>query len=182
MIVGYYRRIDDGEGASPTALLRAERCLRMESDVPGVSHQRSRLLADLGTADVLVSPSIPHLAASATDLLGVVHRVHRVGATLRLVAEQIDTSIPAARNALVALAEYDRRQLDARRRTGRAEAQVLGVPMGRPRKLDESLLRTIRQDLADGRTYASVARALGVHPTTVMRLVRRAEGAAGESG
>jgi DNA invertase Pin-like site-specific DNA recombinase len=174
MIVGYFRRIDSADGVSPAGLLRAERCMRMESDDIGGSQQRSRLLADLGTGDVLVSPSIPHLAASATDLLAVVQRVHRVGATLRLVAEQIDTTIPAARNALVALAEYDRRQLAARRQTGRYEAQLLGAPMGRPRKLDDTMLRTIRQDLAEGRTYASIARTLGVHPTTVMRLLRRA--------
>lgn len=180
MIVGYYRRIASTDGMAPTALLRAERCMRMESDDMGSSHQRSQLLRDLGKGDMLVSPSIPHLAASATDLLMVIHRVHRVGATLRLVAEQIDTTIPAARNALVALAEYDRRQLDARRRTGRDEAQVLGGLVGRPRKLDDRMLRTIRQDLADGRTYASIARTLGVHPTTVMRLVRRAAGAVDE--
>lgn len=178
MIVGYFRRIDSADGVSPTALLRAERCMRMDSDDIGGSHQRSRLLVDLGAGDVLVSPSIPHLAASATDLLAVVHRVHRGGATLRLVAEQIDTSIPAARNALVALAEYDRRQLATRRQAGRYEAQLLGAPVGRPRKLDDSMLRTIRQDLAEGRTYASIARNLGVHPTTVMRLLRRAAEAA----
>jgi DNA invertase Pin-like site-specific DNA recombinase len=178
MIVGYFRRIEGAGTAAPTALLRAERCLRTESDDIGSSHQRSRLLADLAKGDVLVSPSIPHLAASATDLLMVVGRVHRVGATLRLVAEQIDTTIPAARNALVALAEYDRRQLAARRQAGRYEAKLLGVPMGRPRKLDDSMLRTIRQEVAEGRTFAAIARTLGVHPTTVMRLLRRAEAAA----
>lgn len=175
MIVGYFRRIDGDEAPSPTALLRAERCLRMDSDDVGETHGRGRLLADLGKGDVLVAPSIAHLAASATDLLAVVHRVHKVGATLRLVAEQIDTSFPAARNALVALAEYDRQQWNARRQAGVYEAELRGVAVGRPRKLDDNMLRTIRLDLAAGRTYAAIARSLGVHPTTIMRLVRRAE-------
>lgn len=180
MIVGYFRRIDRDESVGPSTLLRAERCMRVESDDVGASHQRSRLLADLGKGDMLVSPSIPHLASSATDLLAVVHRVHRVGATLRLVAEQIATTTPAARNALVALAEYDRRQLAARRATGRYEAQLLGVPVGRPRKLDDAMLRTIRLEVAEGRTYAAIARSLGVHPTTIMRLLRRGEADAAE--
>lgn len=175
MIIGYFRRIDDPQVASPAALLRAERCLRTESDEVGAAHQRGRLLADLGKGDVLVAPSIAHLATSATDLLAVVQRVHTVGATLRLVAEQIDTTIPAARNALVALAEYDRRQWSARRQAGLYEAELRGVAVGRPRKLDPSLLRTIRLELAEGRTYAAIARSLGVHPTTIMRMVRRTE-------
>lgn len=175
MIVGYYRRIEGEEGGAPAALLRAERCLRIETDPVGRDDARARLLADLGSGDVLVSPSIAHLAVSAGELLRVCARVHRQGATLRLAAEQIDTSIAAARNALLALAEFERRTLEARRRTGRADAELRGARPGRPAKLDAKMVRTIRDDLAAGRTYASIARGLGVHPTTVMRLLQRAE-------
>lgn len=175
MIVGYYRRIETEEGGAPSAILRAERCLRIETDEIGRNDARSRLLADLSGGDVLVSPSIAHMAVSVGDLLRVCAKVHRQGATLRLAAEQIDTSIAAARNALTALAEFERRALAARRRTGQADAQLRGARSGRPAKLDAALVRTIRDDLAAGRTYASIARTLGVHPTTVMRLLQRAE-------
>lgn len=175
VIVGYYRRIEAEEGGTPSAILRAERCLRIETDPVGRDDSRTVLLGDLGGGDVLVSPSIAHLAVSVGDLLRVCHRVHRAGATLRLAAEHIDTSIAAARNALVALAEFDRRLLAARRRTGCADAHLRGAQPGRPRKLDDTLVRTIRDDLAAGRTYASIARTLGVHPTTVMRMLQRAE-------
>lgn len=148
--------------------------MRMESEEVGRHDIRNQMVAGLSNGDILVSPSIAHLAVSVVDLLAVVQRIHRVGATLRLAAEQIDTSIPAARNALVALAEYDRRLLDARRQTGRYEGGLRGAAPGRPRKLDDVLVRTIRDELAQGRTHASVARNLGVHPTTVMRLLRRA--------
>lgn len=181
VIVGYYRRIDSDEGSAPSAILRAERCLRIEVDEIGRDDARTRLLADISGGDVLVSPSIAHLAVSVGDLLRVAGRVHRVGATLRLAAEQIDTSIPAARNALMALADFDSRLLAARRRTGCEDAELRGARAGRPRKLDDVLVRTIRDDLAAGRTYASIARALGVHATTIMRMVQRAEAqAAGE--
>lgn len=179
MIVGYFRRIEVEEAGTPQAILRAERCLRIESDPIGRDDARIRLLADLSGGDVLVSPSIPHLAVSIGELLRVCHRVHRVGATLRLAAEQIDTSIPAARNALVALADFDRRLLAERRRIGREDAALRGAQPGRPRKLDDQLVRMVRDDLAAGRTYASIARTLGVHPTTVMRLLQRAEALAG---
>jgi DNA invertase Pin-like site-specific DNA recombinase len=175
MIVGYYRLIEGAETTAP-GLLRAERCLRIETDAPGRRDARGALLRDLVGGDVLVSPSIAHLAGSAVDLLDVVRRVHRAGATLRLVAENVDTSIAAARNALVALAEYDRRQLDARRDNGRAEAVARGAAVGRPRKLDDVLLRTINEELANGRSFAAIGRELGVHPTTIMRMLRRAAG------
>lgn len=180
VIVGYYRRIETEEVGAPAAILRAERCLRIEVDEAGRDDARTRLLSDVSGGDVLVSPSIAHLAVSVGDLLRVAWRVHRVGATLKLAAEQIDTSIPAARNALVALADYDRRLLAARRRTGREDAELRGAKAGRPRKLDDVLVRTIRDDLSAGRTYASIARTLGVHPTTIMRLMQRAEAQAAE--
>lgn len=176
MIVGYFRHIDQAGAVAPMALLRVERCLRIESDEPGRYDCRASLLADLAGGDVFVSPSIPHLAVSAVDLLGVVARVHRAGATMRLVAEGVDTSIAAARNALVAVAEYERGVMHARREAGRYQAALRAAPVGRPRKLDEALLVTIRDELGNGQTYAAIARALGVHPTTIMRMLRRADG------
>ncbi len=173
MIVGYFRRIDDGE-ASPTAVLRAERCLRIESDEPALRDAGSELIASLVNGDVLVSPSIAHLAASTAELLRVARAIHARGATLRLVSEQIDTSIAAARNVLAALATFDGRVLADRRSIGLSEARLRGATPGRPRKLDDAAVRSIRDALASGRTYASVARDLRVHPTTVMRLARRA--------
>jgi DNA invertase Pin-like site-specific DNA recombinase len=173
MIVGYFRRIDDGE-ASPTAILRAERCLRIESDDPALRDAGSELIASLANGDVLVSPSIAHLAASTAELLRVARAIHARGATLRLVAEQIDTSIAAARNVLATLGSFDGRVLNDRRRIGLSEAKLRGAAPGRPCKIDDATACSIRDALASGRTYASVARDLGVHPTTIMRLARRA--------
>lgn len=175
MIVGYFRKIDqdDGDTASPTAILRAARCLRIESERPGLREARGRLIADLANGDTLVSPSIGHLAASIADLIAVARRIHGRGATLRLVAEQVDTAIPAARNLLAALAEYERRSLADRRATGLREAGLRGATPGRPRKLDAGAAVAIRDEIAQGRTYAAIARDMGVHPTTVMRLATR---------
>ena len=175
MIVGYFRQLDSDEenAASPTVILRAARCLRMESEPPGSRQALTRLIADLANGDVLVSPSIELLAASVSDLIGIAQRIHRRGATLRLVAEQIDTSVPAARNVLAALAEYERRALALRRQAGLREAELRGASPGRPRKLDAKMAYAIRDQVAGGRTHASLAREIGVHPTTIMRLLER---------
>ncbi|CAA7626853.1 Site-specific recombinase [Candidatus Terasakiella magnetica] len=172
MIVGYFRQID-GDETSPTTVLRAARCLRIESERPGSREARNRLVADLTNGDVLVSPSISHLAASVTDLVALARRIHGKGATLRVVAEQVDTLIPAARNVFAALAESERRTLAARRDSGLREASLRGASPGRPRKLDAKSAYAIRDEIASGRTYASIAREMGVHPTTVMRMISR---------
>jgi DNA invertase Pin-like site-specific DNA recombinase len=180
MIVGYFRKIDGGEEAAPTAVLRAERCLRIESDEVGRATARRQLIGSLSNGDVLVSPSIAHLAPSVSEVLRVCRQVHGRGATLRLVLEKIDTSIPAARNALNAFAEFDNRLTTERRNAGLYEAALSGARPGRPRKLDPARITLIAGELANGRTAASIARELRVHPTTVTRLARLA--AAGEDG
>ncbi len=177
MIVGYFRQlgVDDDEAVSPMAVLRAERCLRIESDEPGLQDARGQLIGSLCNGDILVSPSIPHVAGSIIEVLRVARTIHARGATLRLVSERIDTAIPAARNVLAVLAEYAQRTLAARRRTGVEDAERRGAMPGRPRKLGQGHVSLIRDQLVAGRTYASVARDLGVHPTTVIRLMQQAD-------
>lgn len=177
MIVGYFRRIDGDEVAAPMAVLRAERCLRIESDPVGRADARGLLLKGLDRGDVLVSPSIGHLAVGVSDLLRVCRHAHGCGATLRLVLEKIDTSIPAARNALVALAAFEAAQVAARRQAGVEQAALSGSRPGRPRKLDAVTLGRLKAEMAAGRSFAALARELGLHPTTVMRRLREMEDA-----
>lgn len=179
MIVGYFRRIDGDEVAAPMAVLRAERCLRIESDPVGRADARRQLLKGLDRGDVLVSPSIAHLAVAASDLLRVGRHVHGCGATLRLVLEKIDTSVPAARNVLVALGAFEAAQMAERRQAGVEQAALSGSRPGRPRKLDETTLRRLKAELEAGRSFAALAQELGLHPTTVMRRLRAREDAGG---
>lgn len=176
MIVGYFRRIDGDDTAGAMALLRAERCLRIESEpAAGRGEARALLLSGLERGDVLVSPSMPHLAVNTADLLRVARQALERGATLRLVAEGVDTSVPAARNALEALAGFEAGLMAVRRRAGLEQAALSGVRPGRPRKLDEAVLRRLRTEMEAGRSFAALARELGLHPTTVMRRLRELE-------
>ena len=176
MIIGYYRQLPDqpaqGSG-SPAAILRAQRCLRIEADEGATRSGLNRALAALGSDDVLVSPSIDCMAASLRGLLMIVDQVHRKAATMRLVAEKIDTAIPAARRILIALADYESRASERKVQTGRIEAEARGSRPGRPRKLTELHLEQVRTQLDLGRSFASLAREFGVHPTTVMRFAER---------
>ncbi|EME71237.1 site-specific recombinase [Paramagnetospirillum caucaseum] len=175
MIVGYFRRIDGDEVAAPMALLRAERCLRIETDPVGRSDSRTLLLDGLDRGDVLVSPSLDHLAVSLSDVVRIARHAHGRGATLRLVLEKVDTSLPAARNVLVALDAFEAAQRSARRRAGVEQAALSGNRPGRPRKLDAATLRRLKAEMEAGRSFAALAQELGIHPTTVMRRLRALE-------
>ena len=179
MIVGYYRVLPDqaaqGPG-SPAAILRASRCLRIEVDRGAARAGLRRALAALDSDDVLVSPSIECMAASLHGLLWIVDRVHRKMATMRLVAEKIDTSQPAARRILISLAEYQRHAAERKVRSGLDEAQARGVRPGRPAKLGPQHRDQVLTQLGQGRSFASLAREFGVHPTTMMRFAGRIGG------
>lgn len=174
MIVGYFRKIDDGEAAA-MAVLRVERCLRVEMDPPGRFDSRRAMIQDLDRGDVLVSPSIAHLAVSVSDLLKVARQVQARGAFLKLVLEKVDTAIPAARNALAALSAFEAGQVAARRHDGVERAALAGHRPGRPRKLTTATLSRLKAELESGRSFAALAEELGVHPTTVMRRLKALE-------
>ncbi len=176
MIVGYYRRLPREQGSPPDAageILRLERCMRIDVENGTGNGVLKRLIASLGSGDVLVSPSIDQLAGSLRDILFIAEQLHKRFATLRLVAENVDTALPGARHAVNALAEYERRSLDRRQRAGLAEAEQRGAHPGRPRKIAADQIAYVRDQLALGRSFASLAREMDVHPTTVMRLATR---------
>lgn len=179
MIIGYYRRLPGQPvrgGGSPAAVLRASRCLRIEVDEGASRTGLDRALAALGSDDVLVSPSIDAMAASLHGLLRIVDQVHRKMATMRLVAEKIDTAVPAARRILMSLAEYERHAAERKVRAGLIEAEARGARPGRPAKLTAGHRDQVLTQLAQGRSFASLAREFGVHPTTMMRFVGRIGG------
>lgn len=178
MIIGYYRLPAQGRGAAvnaddPAAVLRAQRCMRIEVDHGSSRSALNGVLAGLTHGDVLVAPSIEFLAASLREMLRIAEKVHKRAATLRLVADRIDTSIPAARLILASLADYERRTFDQKLQGGLSEAAARGARPGRPRKIPAAQAELIRAQIEQGRSFASLAREFDVHPTTVMRMAGR---------
>ncbi len=175
MIIGYYRlpvRRAGGIVSSeePAAVLRAQRCMRIEVDQGASRGALNHLLTGLTHEDVLVSPAIEYLATSLRDLLRIADKVHKRMATLRLVGDQIDTSVPGTRLIFGSLADYERRTFDQKLHVGLVEAADRGARPGRPRKIGADMFDHVRTQIGLGRSYASLARELNVHPTTVMRM------------
>jgi DNA invertase Pin-like site-specific DNA recombinase len=102
-------------------------------------------------------------------------QVHAAGAAFRSLTEAIDTTTAAGRmlmQMLGSIAEFEREIIRERTRAGLAEARRLGRVGGRRHKLSPVARAEAVEDVLSGRkTIARIARAYGVHPSTVSRLV-----------
>lgn len=147
-------------------ILRRERCLRIEVDDGPRRPRLKRLLADIASGDLLIAPSIATLALSMRDLLLIADRLRAKFCGLRVVAEGIDTSVPAVWPVLEGLIAYEMGKTP-RPANGSAPGR------GRPRKVTAAQLAAAERALSGGVRSAVVAHHLGIHPTTLMRALKR---------
>lgn len=181
MLIGY-ARVSKSEGqdtsAQVTALKKAGAKRIFEDKASGARWDRpelQRLLDHLRPGDVLVVWKLDRLSRSLRDLIHIMEKVHAAGAAFRSLTEAIDTTTAAGRmlmQMLGSIAEFEREIIRERTRAGLAEARRHGRVGGRRHKLSPEARAEAVEDILSGRkTIARVARAYGVHPSTVSRLV-----------
>lgn len=137
---------------------------------------RDAMLAKLGPGDVVVVYKMDRLARSLVDLLRVLERIAAAGASFLSLTEPIDTSSLVGvlmLQLLGAVAQFERGLIRERCAAGRATAKARGVRFGRPPKLK---LSDVRAAVEAGESQASIARRMGVHPSSVCRAVAAAYG------
>lgn len=131
------------------------------------------LLNHLQARDVLVVYKVDRLARSLIDLLRIINRIDKVGASLRSLTEPIETGTPAGRmiyQLLGVFAEFERSVIRERCSAGRAAAKQRGARFGRLRQLDYSQL--IRMRKAD-MTYREIAQKVGASHSAVIKAIQR---------
>jgi len=187
MLIGY-ARVSKSEGqdtsAQVTALKKAGAKRIFEDKASGARWDRpelQRLLDHLRPGDVLVVWKLDRLSRSMRDLIHIMEQVHAAGAAFRSLTEAIDTTTAAGRmlmQMLGSIAEFEREIIRERTRAGLAEARRHGRVGGRRHKLSPEARAEAVEDVLSGRkTIARVARAYGVHPSTVSRLAATASSA-----
>lgn len=157
-------------------------CYRIYSEkASGAKRDRRELekaLAALKEGDVLVVTRLDRLARSTRDLLEIVRIVKDAGAGLQSLSEPwADTTSPAGTlmmTILAGLAEFERALIIERTTEGRKRAMEAGVRFGRPPKLRPIQRKAAVQMVGEGKSYGEVARAMGVHRTTILRASREA--------
>ena len=140
MLIGYARTstLDQVAGFDAQKRdLKAAGVTRVYSEqISSVSKrlQLDKALADLRVGDVFVVTKLDRLARSMRDLLTIVDQISKAGASLRILAMNLDTATPTGRlmlNMLGSVAEFERDMMLERQREGIAKAKADGKYKGR---------------------------------------------------
>ena len=123
----------------------------------------------LALGDVLVVAAIDRLGRRYLETMWAIYDLQRRGVRLWSLADNevqwtryldADPDSPEASMAAY-VASQERQNISRRTRAGLDAARAKDVELGRPRRLTEEQLTTIRQDLADEMSVATVARKYG---------------------
>jgi DNA invertase Pin-like site-specific DNA recombinase len=182
MLIGY-ARVSTDEQTAPLqfdALTQAgcertflEHASRASTERPilaeALSHTRS--------GDTLVVWRLDRLGRSLPHLIQIVQRLEAEGVGLRSLTEGIDTTTAGGWlifHLFGALADFERELTRERILAGLAAARAQGRIGGRPRKLSAEKLKAAQRLLQDpDSTVSGVARTLGVHRSTVHRVLQK---------
>jgi DNA invertase Pin-like site-specific DNA recombinase len=188
MLVGY-ARVSKSETQDTTAqvdALRVAGCERIFQEAASGGRwdrpELLRMVEHLRAGDVVVVWKLDRLSRSLKDLLNILDRVERAGATFRSLTEAVDTSGPSGRmmmQMLGSFAEFERAIVKERTNEGLKAARARGNAGGRKPKLSPTQQREITEMLAAGRSAADLARLFRVHRATISRMMSKAAVAEG---
>lgn len=181
MLVGYARvsTSDQDTALQRDALARAGvlRVFVESGSGVGPRPQLQKALAVLQRGSVLVVWKLDRVARSLADLLSILSRLKRVGASIRSLTEPLDTSNPFGEftfQILGAVAQLERSMIRERVMAGQAAARARGKRWGRRRALsleDES--QVVSMYLAEAATMEELAELWGVGLGTIKCAIYR---------
>ena len=185
-IIGYARTSTTEQVAGLEAQrrdLKEAGCTKLfEEQVSSVAKrdQLEALFEFIRDEDVVVVTKLDRLARSMRDLMEIVDRIERKGASLRILAMNLDTSTPTGKlmlNVLGSVAQFEREMMLERQREGIAKAKGEGKYKGRQptarNKADE--IRTMK---AKGFTAEEIGVSLGISTRSVFRHLEKPEAVA----
>lgn len=176
MLIGYARvsTTDQDTALQIDALTKAgvDRIYQEHASGVAARPQLERCLSELQSGDELVVWKLDRIARSLRDLLRVIERIHEVGARIRSLNEPLDTASPLGvflLQILGAVAELERRMIRERAIAGMVSAYRRGLPLGgrKTQLITGELAQEVKKRYELGESMSSIARSIGVSPTTV---------------
>ncbi len=125
--------------------------------------------------DVLVVPSLSHLASTLPGLIKVVNELRSRGTALLACDDGIDTATEAgmsAFTAFAALAEFQRAQIRERSRVSLQRARRNGVRLGRPSNMNDSVRAAVQALHGRGVPIRQIVRQLRIGNATVYKALQ----------
>ena len=142
----------------------------MRADRP----QLARLMAALKPDDVVMVTKLDRLGRSTRELLDLIERIGKAGASFRSIGDPLwDTGNAQGRllsTLLAAIAEFERELIRERTGEGRKRAMANGVKFGRKRKLSDFQRREAVKRRAAGERLADIAKSYAVDISMISRL------------
>src|SRR6516165_1865352 len=136
--------------------------------------QLAKLMATLKAGDVVVVTKLDRLGRSTRELLDLIDRIGKAGASFRSLGDPLwDTSSAQGRllsTLLASIAEFERELIRERTGDGRKRAMANGVKFGRKRKLSEYQRAEAVKRRSAGETLTSIAKSYGVAVSMISRL------------
>lgn len=136
-----------------------------------------KIISSLNSGDVFVIWDLDRAYRSAKDALNELDNLRERGIEIQIASFDIDTSTPHGMliyTFISGLAEFERRLLSERTKQGLAAARKRGQRLGPPPKMTEAQILAAKQKIdAKEASIAEMARFYCVHPSTIMRSIRR---------
>jgi DNA invertase Pin-like site-specific DNA recombinase len=154
----------------------ADRIFAEQTSSIGVRPQLDAALDYLRDGDVLTVTKLDRLARSVRNLCAIVERIEAKGASLRILAMNLDTATPTGRlmlNVIGSVAQFEREMMLERQREGIAKAKGEGRYKGR-KPTARAQADDIRRLIGEGKTREAVAKQLGIGVASVYRVLASA--------
>ena len=147
------------------------------SGVASKKDARAKLLLDAKAKkfSVLYCVSIDRLSRSTKDLLQVVEELHALNITLIFQRENIDTKTAIGQfflTVLSSIAQLERETMISRINAGIARAKSKGKKLGRPSKINQSLVNAVTLLHSKSVTVRDISKTCSVGVGTVYRILR----------
>lgn len=179
MLVGYARTSTTEQAAGLEAQRRdlvAAGCEELfEEQVSSVQRREEleKALKFVRKGDALVVTKLDRLARSVPDLVKIMGRLEEKGASLRILAMNLDTDTPTGRlliNLVGSIAQFEREIMLDRQREGIAKAKEEGKYKGRA-KTARAKSETVLALHKAGRGASEIAEEVGIGRASVYRIL-----------
>jgi DNA invertase Pin-like site-specific DNA recombinase len=165
----YSGQIEALKAAGATTIYR-EKISGARADRP----QLAKLMSSLKAGDIVIVTKIDRLGRSTRELLELIERIGKAGASFRSLGDPLfDTTGAQGRllaTMLAAIAEFERELIRERTGAGRERAMAEGVKFGRKPKLSDYQRAEAVKRRAAGETLAAIAKSYGVDLSMISRL------------
>lgn len=128
--------------------------------------------------DMILVWSVDRLGRSLQDLISFLNEINSVGCNLYIHNSQLDSSTPSGKmlfSLLGVFSEFERGMISDRVKLGLQRAVSEGKKLGRPSKLNDGLVHSIKYMKEQGVGIRKMSRDLGVGVSTIYKVLESNE-------